>query len=195
MGGERQAVGADLVGHAAVGRDPVRAGQHHVHLPAGQQRGGGRVGQHGVRQARPAGLPRGQPGALEQRPGLVDPEHGQPAGPVRGHDHRERGPLPRGHQRAGVAVGQHPGARRDQAQPVLGHRRAGRGVLRGDPLRLGQRRGRPVRAAAGLLPGGQRETGTPGQVHRGGPGPAEGAGRGGHVVTAPGGQGHAVRPG
>ena len=56
-GGERQRVGADLVGHVAVGGHAVEAGDHRVHLAAADQPGGGRVDEQRVRDARAGAAP------------------------------------------------------------------------------------------------------------------------------------------
>ena len=69
-----QRVGADLVRGVAVGRDPVRADEHDVDLAACHQVPGGHVGDQRVRDAGLGQLPGRQPGALEVRPRLVDPD-------------------------------------------------------------------------------------------------------------------------
>ena len=43
MGGERLEVGADLVGHVAVGRHPIRAKDDHIHLARAHEMAGGVV--------------------------------------------------------------------------------------------------------------------------------------------------------
>ena len=78
-----EAVGADLVGHAAVGGDPVGAGDHHVHLPGRHQRRRRRVGAAPRRASRRAG-PRtrsaGNPAAAAgSRPPRAGPA-GRPGG-------------------------------------------------------------------------------------------------------------------
>ena len=84
--GER--VCADLVRGVAVRGDAVGAGDDEVDLAARHHRRGGGVGDHGVRDAGGLELPRGEAGALEERPGLVD-EHAL-----------EQAALPRGAERA-----------------------------------------------------------------------------------------------
>ena len=69
-----QRVRPDLVGRVAVGRDPVRADEDDVHLAAGHQVTGRDVRDERVRHAGLGQLPGRQPGALQVRPGLVDPD-------------------------------------------------------------------------------------------------------------------------
>ena len=68
--GQRQAVGADLVGHVAVGRHPVAADDHGVDRAGRDQPGRGRVDHQLVRDAQAGQLVDGQAGALEERPRL-----------------------------------------------------------------------------------------------------------------------------
>ena len=139
-----QRVRADLVGGVAVGRDPVRPDEDDVDLAAGHQVPGGHVGEQRVRHAGLGQLPGRQPGALEVRPRLVDPDVERAAGVVGGLDDAERGPVLAAGERPGVAVGEDPDG------PVVGRRqdrpartsRAGRG--RSSPRR---RSGRPPRAS------------------------------------------------
>ena len=74
IGEHCKGVRADLVGHVAVGRDPVGTHDHDVDIAAREQRAGHRVGDDGVGNPEPIELPRGEPRALEQGPGLVDPD-------------------------------------------------------------------------------------------------------------------------
>ena len=75
VGGEHgEAVGADLVRGVAVRGDPVGAGEDDVDLAGRHPRGGGRVGDDGVRDAGGLELPSRQARPLEQRAGLVDPD-------------------------------------------------------------------------------------------------------------------------
>ena len=140
-GGERQAVGADLVGHVPVGRHAIAADHHRVDLAARDEAGGRAVGQQLVLDARAAELPHRQPAALEQRPGLV---HQHPDRPAVGQleDHGEARPAPPGGERAGVAVREH-GPRTGQQVGAVGrHARAGLVLLGVDGLCL-RARGRP----------------------------------------------------
>ena len=66
MRGQRQAVGADLVGHVAVGRHPVAADDHGVDRPGRDQPGRGRVDHQLVRDPHAGQLVDGQAGALEE---------------------------------------------------------------------------------------------------------------------------------
>ena len=67
-------VRTDLVGSVAVGRDAVGARDHTVDFARRHERGGCRVGDDGVRDARGLELPRRQAGALQERPRLVHPD-------------------------------------------------------------------------------------------------------------------------
>ena len=69
-----QRVRADLVGRVAVGGDPVRPDDDDVDLAAGHEVAGRDVGDQRVRHAGLGQLPGRQPGALQVRPGLVDPD-------------------------------------------------------------------------------------------------------------------------
>jgi hypothetical protein len=122
---------------------------------------------------------------------------------VGGENDRERGPLPRRHQGAGVAVGQDPGPLRDQAEPLRRDGRARGGILRGNRPSLGQ--GGPRRdsfcihgggcaAPAGGLIRGERPAGAPAQVGRGRASPGQRIGRLRHILAPVGGQRHAERP-
>ncbi len=104
----RQRVRPDLVGRVAVGRDPVGADEDRVDRAGCQQRTGRPVGDERVRHAGLLELPGGQPGALEERPRLVDVDVDLPAGVNGRLDDPERGAELAAGERAGVAVGEHP---------------------------------------------------------------------------------------
>ena len=119
--GQRQRVCADLVGDVAVGGDPVGADDDGVDQPAGDDRRPGAVDDHAVRRrpARPAR--RRDPGALQQRTGLVGDHVRDPAGLV-----QRRGP-----RRARCPTPRRPARRRCSAcaaaaAPIRTARRAGR---------------------------------------------------------------------
>ena len=112
-GQDGQRVRADLVGGVAVRGDPVRADEDDVDLAAGHQVPGGHVGDERVRHAGLGQLPGRQPGALQVRPRLVDPDVDRPLRVVRRLDDAERRPELAAGQRPGVAVGQ------DAERPVL----------------------------------------------------------------------------
>ena len=82
--------------------------------PLGEQRAGHRVGDDGVGDPEPTELPRGEPRTLEQRPSLVDPDVHVLVRLRCGPDHTQRGAVPNGGQRPGVAVRQHTRAVGDQ---------------------------------------------------------------------------------
>ncbi len=157
-----------------------------------------------MREAGPPCLVRRQPRSLQQRPGFVHPQPGQPARPVRGQDHGEGRSLARRDQRAGVAMSQHPGAGRDQAEPVRCHRGASRGILGRDLPGLGEGSTQrlpfqicrlfAVRQASPLV-GSQRAPYAPAQVHGGRPGRLDRGGGLRDVVAAAGGERHAERAG
>ena len=107
-GGEREAVGADLVGHVPVGRDPVRPDHHRVHLALADQERGGRVGDQVVLDAELAELPAGEPGPLQQRAGLVHHDVPHRVVVVQRPDDAERGAPAQAREAAGVAVGPDP---------------------------------------------------------------------------------------
>ena len=107
VGQHRERVRADLVGDVAVGGDPIGTDHHRVDGARGEQRPGGGVDEHPVRDAEPVELPRGEPRALEHRAGLVDPHrHVRPPSCAARID-PERGPVPHAGERAGVAVREH----------------------------------------------------------------------------------------
>ena len=115
------------------------------------------VGDQRARDAEPVELPRGEPGALQHRPGLVHPHRRSPALLVRGADHAERRAVADARQRPGVAVREHPAAvghqRRRRAPRAAGCASTSSSAMR---MRLGHRVG-----------GGQRPVDAPRQVHRG----------------------------
>ena len=64
MGGHREGVRADLVGHVAVGGDAIRAHEHDVDVTVGHERRRPSVHHQLVRDPELLQLPRGEPGAL-----------------------------------------------------------------------------------------------------------------------------------
>ena len=139
-----QRVGADLVGGVAVGGDPVGADEDDVDLAEGHQVPGGHVGDERVRDAGLGQLPGRQPGALQVRPGLVDPDVDRPLGMVGGLDDAERGPVLAAGQRPGVAVGQDADravvGRRQDLEAELGQPAVVGGRLEHDRVGLGAHR-------------------------------------------------------
>ena len=69
--GQRDAVGADLVRHVAVGGDPVGADDHAGHVAPPKPARRHAVGDHGDRAPRPREFPRREAAALQQWAGLV----------------------------------------------------------------------------------------------------------------------------
>ena len=106
--GER--VCPDLVRRVPVRGDPVGAGDDEIDLAARHQRAGRRVGDDGVRDAGALELPRGEAGALEERPRLVDEDSVEQAALGRGAERADRRAVAAGGEPAGVAV-------RERARP------------------------------------------------------------------------------
>ena len=175
-----QRVGADLVRDVPVRGDPVRPDDHGVDAGALHQRAGRIVGDQRCRDPRPQQLPRGEPGALEDRTGLTG-DHVDPASLlVRAPEHAERRPIPRRRQHAGVAVREHPGAGLEERRPVLADPAVGLEIRAGQRVRgveqpLRERR-RVVARARDL----EHPVDGPAQVHRGGPGGAQDGRRAAH---------------
>ena len=117
VGQNGDAVGADLVGGVAVGGDPVGPDDDHLNLAFPHHLGGHVVADQSDGDAAALELPGGQPGTLEQRPGLVGKDmHGR-ALLMGGEDHGEGGAVIGGCQAAGVAVRQNAVPRPDQRCP------------------------------------------------------------------------------
>ena len=118
-----EGIGADLVGGVAAGGDSVGTHDHHRDPAGCQQVAGRRINQHRDRDAPLHEFPGSEPGALEERPGLVG-KHGEPSPRVpRRRDHRQGGARAAGRQGAGVAVGEHVTGG-EHASPVLADRQA-----------------------------------------------------------------------
>ena len=143
---------ADLVGGVAVGRDPVRADQHDVHLAERHQVPGGHIGEQRVRDAGLGQLPGRQPRALQVRSRLVDPDvdrrdrHGAPPGRCRARSRTGRRPAARCCSGSGCG----PGGRRASAGSPARTRPAGRG--RWSPRRRSRRPRRASRARSRRRP-------------------------------------------
>ena len=178
IGEHRKGVRADLVGHVAVGRDPVGTHDHDVDIAAREQRAGHRVGDDRVGNPEPTELPRGEPRTLEQGPSLVDPNLHPLVRLRRGPDHTQRGAVPDGGQRPGVAMRQRTRAVIDQGGAERAERAVPGNVSVGDALRFRERRRR--------TPGRVRGKGaldSPREVHRGWPGPREASRRAAHPAA------------
>ena len=106
--GEGQAEGADLVGHVAVRGDPVGPHHHGVGQPLADQERSGAIACEPVLDAELPELPAGQPGALQQGPGLVHDHVPQRPVGVQRADHPERRAPAQAGEAAGVAVGVDP---------------------------------------------------------------------------------------
>ena len=167
---------------AAIRSAPVRTSRH----PRRHERRRGRSAQHGVRRSPPARPPTRSAGALQQRPGLVDPEPSQPPARCAAMITANAVPSPadtsapvlqcvRILARCGIRA--RPclamatlAAASSAAIDSASARAAGRGAGAADPALLARRRRAPA--------------GAPAQVHRGRPGVLD-RGRGGrHVVAA-----------
>ena len=133
-----QPVGPDLVGHVAVRGDAVGPHHHAGDLPAGHEPAGHPVGEDGDGDAVPLELPGGEARPLEERAGLVGEDVLEPSRLPGGPHDPERGPVGRGGQRAGVAVGEHAGLGRQERRPQRPDAAAGGLVLVADGVGLGQ---------------------------------------------------------
>ena len=71
MGEDGFFVGADLVGHIAVGCNAVCAHHHHIDFTARHEGGGCYIGYYRDIDAVASQFPRRKAGALEKRPGFV----------------------------------------------------------------------------------------------------------------------------
>ena len=148
-GQQRHAVGADLVGRVAVGGDAVGPGHDGLHPALAHHLGGHVVADQ--RHVDPAllQLPGGQPGALQQRAGLVGVDVQRLARLGGGEEHGQRRAVVGGGQPAGVAVGQHALPVAEQFGPVAADRPAHLPIFFVDRLGLGQQRGGDFGASAG----------------------------------------------
>ena len=104
MAEEGHGVGADLVGHIAVGGNAVRPHDGQLNLTLGQEPAGHVVRDQSRRGCRPAQLPGRQPGPLEERAGFVHKDMHFFARVLRRADHPEGRPQSDRGQGAGVAV-------------------------------------------------------------------------------------------
>jgi hypothetical protein len=157
--GERVSEGSDLVGDIPVRSDPVRAHDDGVDVTADDETRGRAIDDQAVRDAHAPELPCGEASALKQRPRLAGIGELELVHPVKGGDHRERGPVLDRGQAARVAVGQDAPAPNEQsrAAPADGRVRRDVGVPHGQRRR--QHTARPA---------GSRRAGTldaPGEVH------------------------------
>ena len=117
----RQAVGADLVGEIAVARPPGRRPPAPAGSAVPQQDGGHAVGEEGVGHTQAGQFPGGEPGPLQQGPGLVHENVAHQAGLEAPADDPQGGADARGGKAAGIAVGQHRLPRPEQRQAMPGH--------------------------------------------------------------------------
>ena len=150
-GGDGELVGADLVGGVAIGADAVGADDHPLHLR--------RSSSGGRRRSRRSGSPSmpscSSSQTVRRAPcsqGRVSPANTwsmRSCGDA-GADHAQRGAETGGGQRAGVAVGQHAAAGRDQLgaqrDPCGGWRRGPRFRWPGLRFRARVRQSLPARA-------------------------------------------------
>ncbi len=152
-----------------------------VDLAARHQVPGGHVGEQRVRHARLGQLPGRQPGALQVRPRLVDPDVDRAAGVVGGLDDPEGGPVLAAGERPGVAVGQDVDRpvreRRQQLEPEPGQPAVIGRRLEDDRVGLGAHRvgDRPavIGQVADLLVASHHALDRPAQVDRRRPGTDE----------------------
>ena len=118
---DRECIRPDLVGGIPVGRDPVGTGEDAVHVAGRHQRRSCGVDDHGEGDAERSELPRGQPGALQERARLVHPHVLDEAALPRSPNGAERRPEATCCQAARVAMSQDPRARLDEVGRVRGH--------------------------------------------------------------------------
>ena len=166
----------------------VGADEHRVDAPLASRDGRGGVGDEPVRRAHPLQLPRGEAGALQQRPGLQRERLRQPPALVQRLDDGERGAPLDGREAAGVADRHGAHGRRRRARSELAHR------ARPWRTRRCRRRGsQRLRSAASAASAGARRRGRPsGEIHGGRPGRAQpGDGR---RVVRPGARGRRRAP-
>lgn len=158
FGDDGQLVGADLVGHVAVGGRAVGANQDDVHLAGAHEVAGGVVGDDIIGDAALLKLPGRETRPLQTGAGFVYQYMNLFALLVRGKDDAQGGaPIDRG-QRAGVAVVEDGVAIVDEFCPVEAHAPVQGDVFIGQPLRFGQQGGADGAGAgqAGLLGDGQQ---------------------------------------
>ena len=105
---DREGIRADLVGGVAVRGDPVGSRQDGVDLSRRHQRAGGGICDHGVRNSGRLELPGRQPGALEERSRLVDPDVREQALLPGALERAHRASVTAGREAARVAVRERP---------------------------------------------------------------------------------------
>lgn len=147
--GDRQPVGADLVGHIPSLRDAVRSDKNAVDESSAHGRSGRAVDAHTVGHAGCCQFPRGQPGTLQEWPGFIDEDLGHHSGFSESEDGPEGGTHGCGREPAGVAVGKQPqGALRAAIPDGLGrvcdHPSVDRSVLVNHGGGLGKNRVRTI---------------------------------------------------
>ena len=164
--------GSDLVGKIPVRRNPVASHEAGLHPAVLHHQAGHVVADQRHVHPGPLQFIRGQARPLEQRTRFIR-EHPEVDSPFLPQEHRpDRGPVFRGGQRTGIAVGQDPVSRFDQGKPVFGDPGAHPDifVVNGNALlqqQVPDRRNVPV-AVSGY--DGQHPLHRPAQVHRRGPG-------------------------
>jgi hypothetical protein len=129
-------VGADLVRDISVRGDPIGAHDGEIDLAIAHERSGHAFGDDGGLDALAHELPGRQPCALQERARLVGEDRNPFSVLDRRAKHAKRGAIPRGGERAGVAVRQDTGAVRHDCRAVLAHGPAVRDVLVVNPPRL-----------------------------------------------------------
>ena len=117
----RQLVGPNLVGDIPIGCNPVSPEEHSVHLTGAHQVASAVVSDQMHRDASPQQFPRGQPGPLQARSGLIDPDMDALALFGTGVDHTQRSAKVDRGERPRVAVVQQIGAVGDQVGPIKPH--------------------------------------------------------------------------
>ena len=164
--------GADLVGRVPVGGHPVAAHKTGLNRAVFHHHGGHIVTDEGHIHPRLLKLPGGEPGPLEEGPGLVG-KHVQGDSPlVSQKDGTKGGAVFRGGKGSRITVGQHPVPRLQEGQAVLGDFLAHLLVLPADGPGLLPQGGDDLLHRRTGHPDGQmgEPSHRPGQVYRCGPG-------------------------
>ena len=121
LGQHRHRVGADLVGHIAVCGDAIGADHHRVDLTLLEEISGHVVGDERAGDALLLQLPGGQPGALQERTGLVGEHVNRRVALEHRADDAERRAVTGRRQSPGVAVGEDARSLGEERRRVLAH--------------------------------------------------------------------------
>ena len=131
-------VGADLVGHIAVGRHTIRPHDDRIDLSSAHQEAGHVVGDQGDGDVFLNHFPGRQPRALQERAGFIGDHLDALAGFNSGADDAERRAMATRGQRARVAMREHARAIVQQGGAVCAHGPVDAHVLGEDVMSLQQ---------------------------------------------------------